>query len=187
MLFCVGWADSWEQIRATAGTVTSVQAEFVQEKHLPILAKPLVSEGVFYYQAPRSLRWEYQRPVRSVLLMHDGRVKRYIEGSKGFTEESGAGLDAMQIVLEEITQWLTGRFDENPMFKSELEPGQNIILTPKEASFSKVIQKIVIHLSSQPGIIQSVVIYESENAYTQMTFNHTVLNQAIREELFQKR
>lgn len=183
---CVGWADSWEAIRATAGTITSVQADFIQEKHLPILTKPLVSEGEFYYQTPRSLRWEYKRPVRSVLLMHDGRVKRYVAGTSGFTEEGGPGLDAMQVVLEEITQWFKGRFDQNPMFTARLEPQGRIILTPKEASFSAVIQRIVINLSAQPGVIQSVIIYESKDAYTRMTFNHTVLNRKIEDEVFSK-
>jgi len=185
--FCVGWADSWEQIRTTAGTITSVQAEFVQEKHLPILAKPLVSEGAFYYQSPRSLRWEYRRPVQSIMNVHDGRVRRFVStASNGFHEEIGGGIEAMQVVVEEITHWLAGRFDENPMFESRLEPGKRIVLVPKNEAFQKVIQRIVLNLGEQPGVMQSVVIYESENAFTKLTFQNTVLNVKIEETLFQK-
>ena len=185
--FCVGWADSWEQIRTTADTITSVQAEFVQEKHLPILAKPLVSEGAFYYQSPRSLRWEYLRPVQSIMNVHDGRVRRFVStDSNGFHEETGGGMEAMQVVVEEITHWLAGRFDENPMFESRLEPGKRIVLVPKNEAFQKVIQRIVLNLGEQPGVMQSVVIYESENAFTKLTFNNTVLNAKIDETLFQK-
>lgn len=185
--FCVGWADSWEQIRTTAGTITSVQAEFVQEKHLPILAKPLLSEGAFYYQSPRSLRWEYRRPVQSIMNVHDGRVRRFVStASNGFHEEIGGGIEAMQVVVEEITHWLAGRFDENPMFESRLEPGKRIVLVPKNEAFQKVIQRIVLNLGEQPGVMQSVVIYESENAFTKLTFQNTVLNVKIEETLFQK-
>jgi hypothetical protein len=184
---CVGWSDSWEQLKTTAGGITSVQAEFVQEKNLPILAKPLVSKGVFYYQAPRSLRWEYQWPVRSILTVHDGRVQRFVStGPAGFHEESGAGLEAMQVVVEEITQWLAGRFDNNPMFQSHLEPGKQIVLVPKDGAFQKVIQRIVLKLGSQPGVMQSVTIYESENAFTQLTFKNTMLNAKLENTLFQK-
>jgi outer membrane lipoprotein-sorting protein len=186
-LLCVGWADSWEQLKTTAGTVTSVQAEFVQEKHLPILAKPLVSQGVFYYQAPRSLRWEYRWPVQSILAMHDGRVRRFVStGASGFSEESGAGLEAMQVFMEEITQWLAGRFDDNPMFQAHLEPGRRIVLVPKDDVLRKVVQRIVLNLDQQPGVMQSVAIYESEDAFTQMTFSNTVLNAKIDDTLFQK-
>ncbi|MFZ1985039.1 MAG: outer membrane lipoprotein carrier protein LolA [Desulfatitalea sp.] len=183
-LFCVGWADSWEELKSTAGTVTSVQADFVQEKHLPILARPLVSQGAFYYQAPRSLRWEYRSPVKSILAMHDGRVRRFVADTSGMTEESGAGLEAMQVILEEITQWLAGRFDANPMFQAQLEPGRRIVLTPRDEAFAKVIQRIVLNLAKQPGVMESVVIYESENAFTQMTFNNTKINAKIDEALF---
>lgn len=186
-VLCLGWADRWEQLKTTAGTVTSVQAEFIQEKHLPILAKPLVSKGVFYYQAPRSLRWEYRWPVQSVLSMHDGRVRRFVStGASGFSEESGAGLEAMQVVMEQITQWLAGRFDENPMFQAHLEPGKRIVLVPADGALQKVIQRIVLNLGQQPGVMQSVTIYESEDAFTQLTFNNTVLNAKIEDALFQE-
>lgn len=185
-LSCIGWADSWEQLKTAAGTITSVHAEFVQEKHLPILAKPLVSTGVFYYQAPRSLRWEYQSPVRSILTVHDGRVRRFVStGAAGLHEESGGGMEAMQVVVEEITQWLAGRFDDNPMFQAHLEPGKRIVLVPKDAAFQKVIQRIVLDLGSEPGVMQSVTIFESENAFTQLTFKNTLLNAKIEDTIFQ--
>jgi hypothetical protein len=136
--FCVGWGGSWEEIRTASGTFTSVQAKFTQEKHLPILTKPLVSEGAFYFQAPRSLRWEYLRPVQSIMTVHDGRVRKYVStGSNGFHEETGGGIEAMQVVVEEITHWLAGRFDDNPMFESQLEPGKRIVLVPKNEAFKK--------------------------------------------------
>jgi outer membrane lipoprotein-sorting protein len=153
---------------------------------LPILAKPLVSEGVFFYQAPRSLRWEYRSPVQSILAMHDGRVRRFVStGASGFSEESGAGLEAMQVVMEEITQWLAGRFDDNPMFQTHLEPGRSIVLVPKDGAIQKVIQRIVLILGQQPGVIESVTIYESENAFTRLTFSNTVLNAKIEASRFQ--
>jgi outer membrane lipoprotein-sorting protein len=184
MLLCLGWADSWEALRATAATVTSVQADFVQEKHLPILAKPLVSQGVFFYQKPGSLRWEYRSPVQSIMLMHAGRIRRFVAGPSGWSEESGPGLEAMQVVMAEISQWLAGRFDANPMFEARLEPGRRILLIPREEALRQVIQRIELNLADRPGVMQRVTIHESEEAFTRMTFGHTVLNATIDEALF---
>jgi outer membrane lipoprotein-sorting protein len=184
-LLCVGWGNSWEQLKTTASSITSVQADFVQEKHLPILARPLVSKGVFYYQAPGSLRWEYRSPVQSILISHDGRVRRLVStGATGFHEESGAGLEAMQVVVEEISHWLAGRFDDNPMFQARLEPGKRIVLVPRENAFQKVIQRIVLNLGQEPGVMKSVIIYESDNAFTELTFQNTVLNAKIEDTIF---
>jgi outer membrane lipoprotein-sorting protein len=183
-LLCLGWADSWETLRTSAASVTSVQADFVQEKHLPILAKPLVSRGVFYYQTPGALRWEYRSPVQSIMLMYEGRTRRFVAGPSGWREERGAGLEALQLVMAEISQWLAGRFDANPMFDARLEPGRRILLIPKEEGLRQVIQRIELHLADRPGVMQRVEIYESEKAFTRMTFSDTRLNTTIDEALF---
>jgi outer membrane lipoprotein-sorting protein len=182
----IGWGSNWEELKLAAGSVTSLSADFVQEKHMQILARPLVSSGVFYFQSPASLRWEYRAPVRNILLMHDNRTERYVETGHGLTKETGAGLQAMQIVLEQISQWLGGRFDENPMFTANLEPGPKIVLIPKEKSFSRMIHHIDLVLSERPGIIDSVVIYESEDSFTKLVFKNAVLNQPIDAALFRK-
>ena len=182
----IGWGSNWEELKSAAGSVTSLNADFVQEKHMQILARPLVSSGVFYFQSPASLRWEYRAPVRNILLMHDNRTERYVDTGHGLTKETGAGLQAMQIVLEQISQWLGGRFDENPMFTANLEPGPKIVLIPKEKSFSRMIHHIDLVLSERPGIIDSVVIYESEDSFTKLVFKNAVLNQPIDAALFRK-
>ncbi|MEJ2478059.1 MAG: outer membrane lipoprotein carrier protein LolA [Desulfobacterales bacterium] len=182
----IGWGSNWEELKSAAASVTSLSADFVQEKHMQILARPLVSSGAFYFQSPSSLRWEYRAPVRTILLMHDNRTERYVDTGQGLTKETGAGLQAMQIVLEQISQWLGGRFDENPMFTANLEPGPKIVLTPKETSFSRMIHHIDLVLSERPGIIDSVFIYESEDSFTKLVFKNAVLNQPIDAALFRK-
>ncbi len=184
LFFCLGWADSWEGIRGAAEKVTSISAEFVQEKHLPILARPLVSRGVFYFAKPDLLRWEYRQPVRNILLMHGGTLRRYRQSGDGLKEDTGAGLQAMQFVMAEITHWFQGRFDESRMFSARLEAGRKIVLLPKEESFAKVIQRIELLLSNQPGVIDSVIIYESSDSFTRLNFVNTRLNEFISEDVF---
>jgi len=183
---CLAWADTWEGIQSAASTITSVRAEFVQEKHMEILARPVVSKGVFYFQAPNSLRWEYRSPVQSILLMHDGRTKRYILKNGAITEDAGAHLQSMQVVLQDIAQWLNGRFEENPAFSASLEPNRKIVLRPKEKSLANIIQRIELILSDRPGIIAAVMIYEGEKSYTRFEFKNAVLNQPLQDSIFRK-
>ena len=185
-LMCLGWADTWEGIKKTASTVTSLRAEFVQEKHMEILARPLVSKGIFYFKAPNSLRWEYRSPVQSILLMHDGRTKRYLKRNGAIIEDAGAHLQSMQVVLQDITQWLSGRFEENPAFSASLEPDRKIVLRPKEKSLATMIQRIELILSDRPGIISAVMIYEGEKSYTRFEFKNPVLNQPLQGSIFRK-
>jgi outer membrane lipoprotein-sorting protein len=184
--FTIGWADTWDQIKNTAGHVNTVKCDFIQEKHLKILANPLVSKGVLYFKVPGSLRWEYRSPIRSILLTHKGKTKRFVVRNDGFIEDSSANLQAMGFVLKEITMWLNGRFDENPQFTATLKGGHKILLLPKEKSFSMMIQKIEIMLASKPGIIKSVTIFENENSFTKLVFKKSILNDKIDDLMFRK-
>jgi outer membrane lipoprotein-sorting protein len=184
LCFCTGWADTWDGIRAAADQIESISAEFVQEKQLPILARPLVSRGVLYFRKPASLRWEYRQPVRNILLMHKGSVQRYRDTGQGLQAETGAGLQAMQFVMAEIANWFKGRFDNSRMFTARLETRRQIVLVPKEAAFEKVIQKIELRLADRPGVIESVTIYESRDSFTRLTFENTRLNADIPDALF---
>ena len=81
----------------------SVKADFIQEKHLKILARPIISTGTFTFQAPQSLRWEYQKPLHSILLMHGGKVRKFVERAGVLAEDKGMQFDAMQVVLADIS------------------------------------------------------------------------------------
>ncbi len=185
-LLFISWGDSWDQIRKPAKDITSVEAEFVQKKHMAILAKPLVSKGKLIFQVPRSLRWEYLSPVNSILLMHGGTVTRYVRKEGVVTKDSSARLQSMQIVLQEITMWMKGNFDANPAFKPELRPGRIIMLTPKDKSMADIIRRIELKLSDRPGVIRSVRIYENEKSYTVIEFIKVRLNEKLPESLFKR-
>ena len=124
----------------------SVQADFVQVKHLKILARPLVSTGTFAFQVPQSLRWEYLQPVRSVLIMHNGAVHKFVEQNGELQEERGAQVGSLQIVLAEISNWLAGRFTDNAMFTVSSIDERTIRLTPKEQRLAALITGIEIEI-----------------------------------------
>lgn len=182
------WGDSWEGLREASRRIASVEARFVQKKTLPMLARPFVSEGRFFFQAPSRLRWEYDRPVRSVLIMNGGDVKRYFRDPGGWREETGASLTAMQVVLDEIVNWQQGRFDANPRFQASLSAGPEtkVTLVPREASWSRMIRRIELILSrEQAGVMKHVRVVEDERSFTDLDFSQVRVNRALPASLFE--
>jgi outer membrane lipoprotein-sorting protein len=180
----IGWGDTWDQIKNSSKDITSVEADFVQKKYLEILAKPLVSKGKFYFQTPKSLRWEYLSPVQSILMMHGGAMKRYIKKGDTVIQDASVSMQSMQIILGEITFWMKGDYDKNPSFTPELKQGRIITLTPKDKSLADIIQRIELKLSNTSGVIRYVKIYESKKSYTVIDFNRVKLNAQLPDSLF---
>jgi outer membrane lipoprotein-sorting protein len=181
----IGWADTWESIRPKSRSIETIRADFIQEKHLKILSKPLISRGSLYFKAPRSLRWEYESPVPSVLLMHNGQINRFVKSGEGFSRDSGMKLQVMQVVMDEITLWISGRFQDNPNFNAILEPGPKIIMTPKENTLTPIISHIELTLSDRPGIINTVTKFENEDSSTKLIFKDAILNEPLNDSFFE--
>ncbi len=180
-------ADSFEQLRKDSANIKTIQARFVQKKFMKILTKPLISEGGFYYVAPDSFRWEYVKPLRSVVVAYKGDTRRYIVSGGKMIEDKTGGMQAMKIVLGEVTGWMSGKFDQNPSFAATLKEGINtqITLTPVGKSMSGMIEKIEITVSKKAAAVKSVKIIENANAYTQIDFTNVEINKGINGSVFQ--
>lgn len=181
-------ADSFDQLRKESANIETIQANFVQKKFMKILTKPLISEGRFYYIAPDSFRWEYLKPLRSVVIVYKGDTRRYTSSGGKMIEDKSGGAQAMKIVLSEVTGWMSGKFDQNPSFTTTLKEGTNttlITLKPVGKSMSGMIEKIEITISQKTATVKSVKIIESANAATLIDFTNVEVNKVISSSVFQ--
>jgi len=183
----VALADSFEQLRKDSANIQTIQSRFVQKKFMKILTKPLISEGRFYYVAPDSFRWEYLKPLRSAVINYKGDTRRFIVSGGKMIEDKAGGMQAMRVVLGEVTGWMSGKFDQNPSFVATLKEGTNtrITLTPVGKSMSGMIEKIEITVSKKAAAVKSVKIIENANAFTLIDFTDVEINKAINSTVFQ--
>lgn len=114
-------------------------------------------------------------------------TRRYIASGGKMIEDKLGGIQAMKIVLGEVTSWMSGKFDQNPSFAATLKEGTNtqITLTPVGKSMSGMIEKIEITVSPKEAAVKSVKIIESANAFTQIDFTNVEINKAISNKVFQ--
>ena len=181
------FADSFEQLRRESANIQTIQARFVQKKFMKILVKPLISEGRFYYVAPDSFRWEYLKPLRSVVIANQGNTRRFTATGGKMIEDKSGGAQAMKIVLCEVTGWMSGKFDQNPSFTATLKKGTNTLITlmPVGKSMSGMIEKIEITVSPKAAAVKSVKIIENANAFTLIDFTDVEINKIISNSVFQ--
>jgi len=181
------WADSFDELRQNAANIKTIQARFAQKKQMKILSKPLLSEGKFVFVAPDSFRWEYTKPLRSVIISHQGETKRFVQTAGKMKEEKSEAMKAVSIVLGEIMHWMSGRFDHNPYFKPSLKEGSNILITlvPVGQNMAGIVEKIDITIARKSMAIKSVNIKEGEHSATTIDFSDVEINKAVNISVFQ--
>jgi hypothetical protein len=109
-----------------------------------------------------------------------------MSGGKMVEDKSG-GVQAMRIVLSEVVNWMSGKFDQNPSFKASIKEGTitEITLIPVGKDMAGMIQKIEISVVKKSMAVKSVKIIESENAATIIDFRDVEINKTINETVFQ--
>jgi len=183
----VGFSQDWTSLKDSFRSIRSVKAGFIQKRSLPILTKPIISEGRFFFYAPGSLRWEYLSPLRSVMLQKGDTLKLYHFSEGKWKPEITQGAESRQMVLTEIRQWFQGRFDESKAFKSQYisGPPARVVLIPGEG-IDKFIQRIEIVLSARPGVIDRVEVEEPGGSRTSIEFKNVEVNSSFPPEVFEK-
>lgn len=177
---------AFEKLRTESANIKTLQADFTQKKFMKILSKPLVSEGRFYFAAPDSLRWEYSKPLKSIVITHKSKTKRYIYSEGRMIEDKVGGAQSMKIVLNEVAGWMNGNFEQNPSFKATIsgKTAPCITLTPFEKNMAGMIEKIEITLTGKKGIVKSVKIFEGVDNFTQINFHNIKTNAVIDPSVF---
>ena len=183
----LGWTDSFATIEAASRKVHSVAAEFTQTKHLKMLARPITSEGRLYYEEPGKFRWEYATPIKSVLIKDKRGVHRVTWRAGKYQPDAEAKLRPVQMVLEQMEQWLHGDFSQATLFQSTLEAGPpaRVKLVPREKALGQFIQVVYVVLSSTPGVVDSIEIWEGPDAVTRIKLKNVKLNEKLPQQTFE--
>jgi len=174
------------RVQAKAGQVQSILSRFTQEKKLSIVNKPLVSEGVFAFQRPKMLRWEYLEPVRSGFVLNGDAGMRWNElagEARSFTVQKDP---VMQLVSGQILLWTTLDLESlSKEFRIDVESDSPAVLrlTPKTEGQSPV-RAIRITFAADDSSIAAIEFFEKEGDSTTLHFHDTKLNTPIDAALF---
>lgn len=183
----LAWTDNWSSIQAAARKVTAVQAEFVQTKHLKMLARPITAEGKLYYRKPGELRWEYTRPIKSVLVKNKHGITRMTWRGGAYRADAEAKLKPVQLVLEQMELWLQGDYVQSTLFTATLEAGPppRVKLVPRNQSLGSFITAVYVFLAEQPGAVDSIEIWENQESVTRIKLKNVKLNGTFSSKAFE--
>lgn len=173
------------QIARSAAEIDTITCEFRQERKVTALRKELVSRGAFYYQKPDKLRWDQREPLRAGFIVNGKRVKKWRGEERpqtsDLTKDRGIRAFAEQVFAWSRADfgWLKKRYAIT-VLDAQLPVLKLVPLSDEERRF---VQGITISFT-RPGEIRAVEIREKGEDFLRITFEKTVLNGQIDQELF---
>ncbi len=165
---------------------TSINSQFVQKKHLDILEEDMKSSGIFYFQSPNKVRWEYKTPYPYIIVM-DGKSMRINDGKKTQHYDTQSN-KVFKEVNDLMLGMLRGNLWSGNKFTSELwEDREEIIvkLKPKQHEMKEFLSEIHLFFGKKNYQMQSMKMLEPGGDYTLIHLKNPKINAALPASAFQ--
>jgi outer membrane lipoprotein-sorting protein len=166
--------------------VTTLQADFRQEKELALLSKPEVSSGRFIYSKPNNVLWSYDAPKRVQMLIANGTlttwypelnkaervdVKRFEDRIFKYMGASGA--------IDELGRYFDFKFTNKPSESTYL-----LDLKPKTGAVAKRVQHIRIWINKSDYLTSKIEYVEGDGDITRYEFKNIKVNAPVAQNQF---
>lgn len=154
--------------------VQRLRAHFEQVQYRSVLSRPLASTGTLSFERPNQVRWEVERPARSLFVMNGTNVGTALP-DLGHREsiDLAASPEAARFV-QGLMVWLGGDLaavqrDYTAVWKSG--PPAVLVLTPRDPALVRLLASITLTLGGSPPQIERVVLVEPGGDRVEITFS----------------
>ena len=175
------------QVSEKLGTLKTLQAEFVQERHMSAFVDTLTAKGTCYFQAPDKIRWEMAEPYRSALVFSEGKVAKFMYERDRWRRLDLGSKEIMKEVLKLISLWMRGDFESSKeLFELALRRDGAVVvnLIPRFEQMKEVLSLIELTVDAESKHIDKVTIQEPRGDEIVITFVDKKWNIELDEDLF---
>ncbi|MBN3859668.1 outer membrane lipoprotein carrier protein LolA [Neisseriaceae bacterium PsAf] len=170
-LFSFSYADDLTDILDIISVKNNVQADFIQEKKLSQLNKPMISSGRFVYNPQKGILWEMQKPVVADIVITD---KKLIQKTNRSQSEINLKNSPYASIASLTSQLMSGNKKAltDSFIVQEVTNNPNawkIILTPKDSNLKNLFNKIQV---SGQNYINRIDIEDKNQSNTLIKFSH---------------
>ena len=142
---------------AAQASTQSIDARFVQTKHLSLLDEPLVSTGRFRFRRPDHVRLDVETPHPSTILIAGRSVT--IPGLPA-TEQRAVAESPMAAMFTELGAVFAGNLDHAPAHFTIVARGEGdaieVTLTPTAADFQRLFRTIALRFAGPDTMVTSM-------------------------------
>lgn len=181
---CADPASVKQQLKIHLAYIQSIECSFIQTKNHELLTRPHVARGLFYFQKPHKIRWEYQEPLSWTLIFNGNNVVRKEGNTPLPLSASQARL--LTSVSRLMVRLVGSGMLENGDFSHEFWCSSSKTLVrviPLHKRFRLYLKEIHLYFSSSPSGLAKLHLIEN-SGQTHLEFMNQKINQPISPDLF---
>ena len=176
-----------ERVKVEQARVDTLWAEFSQVKESSLLAEPVESTGEFFYRAPESVRWTYESPTPTEIVI-DGEemVTWYVDLGRAERVTIGSYADQIFKYLgaSNSLDLLEGYFDVRVAFPDDPREPYRLELAPRFSRVARRVAGMTIWIDPDLFLPRAFRYEEPDGDVTEYRFETVAVNTALPEGVF---
>lgn len=170
-----------QQVSRAAAAIKTMQADFVQTKHLRMLGDKMVSRGRMCYQQSDRLRWEYTKPYAYTFILNGNSVMMSKGGHRDVVDVN------RNKVFREIAQMMMSSvvgtcLTDSKRFKVSMTVDKQTCtatLLPQKKDVKAMFTRIVLVFTRKTSVVSKVIMYEKNGDRTEITLDNVRIGAAV--------
>ncbi len=165
--------------------ITSVEADFVEQKELAMLNHTLTITGHIGLAKPDRLIWIVRRPVQYAVRIEGDEVRQWDEDTNHVEVIHLGGDPTFRAVSQQIQAWFLGDYkvlgDSYDVYLTQAQPVSLAFIPNGQSMVSKLIKRIDVTFNPDETYIETMVLRETGGDVTAIHFINTRVNQPMTE------
>jgi len=171
------------RLEARVSGIETLKADFVQQKFLAILDRPLVLKGTILMQKPDLFSWTVREPLRYSMVIRGEIVEQWDEDTRRVERMSLSKNPVFKMAIQQMRDWLSGAY-KSMLGQYEVrvieETPISLEFVPLDTALAqKVIDRVTVEFDRDERYIWRIHIFEKGGDRTLITFENTLLNAPI--------
>jgi outer membrane lipoprotein-sorting protein len=174
-----------EQVNIFSQKTSTIIADFTQSKEMSFLEEKAISDGKFYFEKEKKLRWEYTEPFSYTIILNGDRIRIIDEGK---TKDFDAGANRMFLDISNVmTGMVNGTLLGSDKFSTTWFEATGYYLArlvPEEAALKDYLTLIELKINKTDYSVEELKMYEKSGDFTHITFSNKKLNETVPADIF---
>ena len=156
--------------------LSTLKANFTQEKHSTMFVEPLVQKGTVSYAAPSSLSWEYTSPQPMTIQFDNGSTTMTMDGKKLPANKALGELGKLIVRTLNGDNLVDGK-DFVVSYEKNSKSQIIVVLKPVNKRMRLFCSQMEVTLDAKTYLADKVVMHEASGDKTSITFTKKRVNQ----------
>lgn len=172
-------AFSQTELIARLQAPQNLQGDFVQQRYMKSLAKPITTSGQFYLAKNQGLLWQMQKPFTSLLKVSPQGIAQWNGQSWQYNSQLGQTTQ-IQLFLGLLSGDFSGLTKEFDFALSSSSQQWTLTLTPKSLLMKQIFNQIQLQGKE---VVEQVELLEKQGDRTLILFDNIKQNIDFTEEI----